>query len=258
MSNLECLAGRLLRLTHVGFDYASFWRFMRPETFFAPSYFILAPHFFGSQISLFFLPNFLPWTQSTYLNASFGWSMRPRDATQPLACLSLFLLPGSRAEWRFCQPVRGSDCGVDGEVPRHSDTAVAGHGAGLQAVQEAAPFVSPHLRERCWRWNKKPFTVILAQREQSNQQVREGVQGCFQGIQIGSEQPKPRISSATVMKGGCRLCRPPEADDGRWGPPPPPQVGAMLKGRLALRLLGGKEGETLAARVGFRDSQRDV
>ena len=34
-----------------------------------------------------------------------------------------------------------------------------------------------------------------------------------------------------------------------WGPPPPPHVGAMLKGRLALRALGGKDGEMLAAKV---------
>ena len=34
-----------------------------------------------------------------------------------------------------------------------------------------------------------------------------------------------------------------------WGPPPPPQVPAMLRGRLALRVLGGVEGNTLVAQV---------
>ena len=34
-----------------------------------------------------------------------------------------------------------------------------------------------------------------------------------------------------------------------WGPKPPPHIPAMLRGRLALRVLSSKEGETLAAKV---------
>lgn len=47
------------------------------------------------------------------------------------------------------------------------------------------------------------------------------------------------------------MCRSIEKSGVPWGPTPPPHVGAMLKGRLALRALGGREGEILATKVDF-------
>lgn len=55
---------------------------------------------------------------------------------------------------------------------------------------------------------------------------------------------------------GLAVCRPPEEQKkGIWGPRPSPHVVAMLKGRLALRVLGGKDGETLTANVSPSSSQ---
>lgn len=45
------------------------------------------------------------------------------------------------------------------------------------------------------------------------------------------------------------VCRSTGKSGDCWGPSAPPHVGAMLRGRLVLRALGGKEGEMLAAMV---------